>query len=500
MAGFRELLSGMKAGRSWDAIGDTDRVRDLLDGVYAERYHSGAHHRNRYQTRVNLQRKDDAASYAGWITAENTTSGPYQGTSFVWFPGEGGSVAVLVVGTDGFGADAQILGRPGHARRLRALSRIHGGRIWVKPDALDLGMRVPETVVEKWPEIGSALKSYGHVIYAAAVVDGGSDDQAVEDLLDLFFYEHGTPLTGSSKDRWQERLGDIANAVFPKVSADQAFDLLCERRLLVLEGPPGTGKTRMAKQICDRIGSATTVQFHPARTYEDFVVGLYPQPASDGLKFEVRAGDLLVANEKARKGRHVLLIDEINRADLARVLGEALMLFEPGEPLRTVRLPHTPAGHGSELQLSPDLLVLATRNTADRTIARLDIAIRRRFAFLPLWPDLDAVRGEEVEFAIDLFEDTVHTFANFADEETLRLIPGHAYFLDPRPELGVEGRDLRVANRLRFELLPLLRDYLEERLCGGSTMHVANLADRVEARLLGLTGKPGLAPGVTHSQ
>ena len=66
----------------------------------------------------------------------------------------------------------------------------------------------------------------------------------------------------------------------------------------------------------------------------------------------------------------------------------------------------------------------------------------------------------------------------------LRLVPGHAYFLDPLPTLGSEKRSDRVRARLRFELLPLLRDYVAERLCGGATEAVSGLADRVEARLL----------------
>ena len=86
------------------------------------------------------------------------------------------------------------------------------------------------------------------------------------------------------------------------------------------------------------------------------------------------------------------------------------------------------------LQLSPNLLVLGTRNTADRTIARMDIAIRRRFAFIEMWPDLAAVEAEGEELAIGAFTDTVTTFSEFADDETLRLVPGHAYFLEPRPD------------------------------------------------------------------
>jgi len=484
MSAMSELTGGMAEGRNWGAMGDSDAVRALLQRVYDERYHSGGYHKDRFQLRVNLQKKDDAASYAGWITAENPTSGPYQGTSFVWFPGEQGSVAVLVIGTDGFGSDTAILGRPGHARRLRALARLHKGKVWVKPDLLDVSTEVPYAVTRQWPDIPVALKAYSRVIYAAVPVRGDTDVQAVTDLLDLFFHEHGTPLTGQAKKDWERRLEAIAGAVFPAVTLDSVFETLRERRFVVLEGPPGTGKTRLAYQLAERVGSATRVQFHAARTYEDFVVGLFPRPTGQGLAFDVRSGDLIVANDAARDREHVLVIDEINRADLARVLGEAVVLFEVGESARQVRLPHAPAGHGQELRLSPYLFVLGTRNTADRSIARMDIAIRRRFAFMEMWPDLQAVDHEGIALAIEAFTDTIHTFVEFADEDTLRLVPGHAYFLDPRPELDPAGRGGRVARRMRLELVPLLRHYLDEELCGPASESVAGLADRIESRLM----------------
>lgn len=484
MSAFDELVEGMAAGRNWSLMGDGDAVRALLDRVYEERCHGARHHRDAYQLRVNLQKKDDAASYAGWITAENPTSGPYQGTSFVWFPGEGGSVAVLVIGTDGFGADAHILGRPGHRRRLKALSRLHGGRTWVKPDLLDLVSEVPRAVSASWPDVPAALKSYSRVIYAATPVRSLADRERVEDLLDLFFDEHRTPLTGGAKERWNARTQAIAGAIFPQWTEDEVLALLRERRFVILEGPPGTGKTRMAWRIADRIGASTRVQFHPARTYEDFVVGLFPRPVESGLAFEVRPGDLLFANREAERAEHVLVVDEINRADLGRVLGESILLFEAGEADRAVRLPHVPDGHPPALRLHPNLRVLATRNTADRSIARMDVAIRRRFAFVEVWPDLNAVASQKIDFATALFTDTIHTFAEYADDETLRLVPGHAYFLDPRPDLPADRRAERIARRLELELLPLLRDYLDERMCGSASEAIAGLADRIEARLL----------------
>ncbi len=244
---FDALLSGMIEGRSSDLMGDTDRVRELLWRVYDERCHKAEHHRSQYQVRSNLQKKEDAASYAGFITAENPTSGPYQGTSFVWMPGREGSIAILVIGTDGFGADTHILGRPGHARRLRALTRLHRGKLWVKPDLLDLSSAVPEPVTERWPDgLDAVKKAYDKVIYAAVPVRAPGDAEAVQDLLDLFFSEHGTPLTGAARERWSERHSAMLGAIFPRVELAHVLELLQERRFLILEGPPGTGKTRMA--------------------------------------------------------------------------------------------------------------------------------------------------------------------------------------------------------------------------------------------------------------
>jgi 5-methylcytosine-specific restriction enzyme B len=484
MTALQQLVDAMSKGRAWEGMGDGDRARQLLQSTYEERCHKAAHHQARFAVRVNLQKKEDAASYAGWITAaDNPTSGPYQGTSFVWMPGEAGSVAVLVIGTNGFGADTHILGRPGHGRRLRALARLHRGRVWVKPDLLDLNSRVPDAITRGWPDISKALESYGHVIYAAVAVTGEQSQEAVADLIDLFFTEHDTPLVGAAAKRWELRREAIAGAIFPHAEPAAVEALLRERRFVVLEGPPGSGKTRLALALSKKIGSCTKLQFHPARTYEDFVVGLFPKPTAAGLAFEARAGDLLRANLAAKEGPHLLLLDEINRADLSRVLGEAIVLFEPSE-VREVELPHGPEGYGRKLELSPNLFVLGTRNTADRTIARLDIAIRRRFAFVEVWPERAPVEEEGLKLALDCFDDTLHTFAEYADADALRLVPGQAYFLDPRPEQPKGGREDRVAHRLQYELLPLLRDYLAERICGSATEEVAGLADRIESRLL----------------
>jgi 5-methylcytosine-specific restriction protein B len=365
---------------------------------------------------------------------------------------------------------------------------MHAGRLWVKPDLLDIASEVPDSITSEWPTIDAALRAYSRVLYATVVVPAGgtASDLAVRDLLDLFFFEHRTRHKGAADMAWQARVREIHSHVFPIATAVGVENILRDRRFVILEGPPGTGKTRLALQVGAAIGSYEMVQFHPARTYEDFIVGLYPRVTDrEQLAFEVRPGDLLRSNARANGQPHVLVIDEINRADLGRVLGEAVSLFEPGEPDRRVRLPHIPEGYDELLQLSPNLLVLGTRNTADRSIARIDLAIRRRFAFIDVWPSLQVVTDQDVPLATGAFQEVLNTFTEYADSEALRLVPGHAYFLDPRPDLGPTSREPRIRRRLEQELVPLLRDYISERLLGPATLEIAGLADRIEGQLHG---------------
>jgi 5-methylcytosine-specific restriction protein B len=458
---------------------DREEVTSLLEAVFKERCHSQDW--RHFQARNALSTE---AAWAGWIPADNSTSGAYQGTSFVWFPGEGGSVAVLCIGTGGFGPDAHILSRPGHRRRLQALARLSAGKLWVKPDFMDLQSELPRTILRKWPDIEAAARTYGGVMYAGCPVRDESTRESLEDLVDLFFHEHAVRLTGQAAERWQRRRSAMLASLLPRLTEDGVAAVLQERRFVILQGPPGTGKTRLGLRVAQRFGRPTQVQFHPARTYEDFVIGLAPEAEGKQLAFEVRAGDLLRANDQARReGKHVLFVDEVNRGDLARVLGEAIYLFEPGEPDREVDLPHEFDGE-RRLRLAPGLMVLGTRNTADRSIARIDLAIRRRFAFLDLWPDLEVVRQEGDELAQACFEDTLNVFTEHADEAGLSLMPGHAYFLDPRPDLPKADLHARITRRLRYELLPLLRSYVDERLLGPATSEVEGLGDRIEARLI----------------
>ncbi|WP_406399090.1 DUF4357 domain-containing protein [Streptomyces sp. NBC_00879] len=175
-------------------------------------------------------------------------------------------------------------------------------------------------------------------------------------------------------------------------------ELLWDERQLVLYGPPGTGKTYLALKLAEFLGGGPEqvklVQFHPSYAYEDFFEGFRPQedPQSREVAFRLTAGPLreladLASREGNRHIPHFLIIDEINRANLAKVFGELYFLLEYRN--KSVRLTYS----GDDFALPPNLFVIGTMNTADRSIALVDAAMRRRFAFVELSPRLEPTSG-----------------------------------------------------------------------------------------------------------
>ncbi|PKV96924.1 5-methylcytosine-specific restriction protein B [Amycolatopsis echigonensis] len=175
-------------------------------------------------------------------------------------------------------------------------------------------------------------------------------------------------------------------------------DLLWDDRQLIFYGPPGTGKTYLALKLAEFFGGGPEqvklVQFHPSYAYEDFFEGFRPQedPKTRDVAFRITAGPLreladLASREGNRHVPHFLVIDEINRANLAKVFGELYFLLEYRN--RSVRLTYS----GHDFALPPNLFVIGTMNTADRSIALVDAAMRRRFSFVELSPRTEPTRG-----------------------------------------------------------------------------------------------------------
>ncbi len=179
----------------------------------------------------------------------------------------------------------------------------------------------------------------------------------------------------------------------------------------VLYGPPGTGKTFVAERLARHLvgggnGFVELVQFHPAYAYEDFIQGLRPEAREDGgLDYRLMPGRFLEFCRRAsgREGRCVLIIDEINRANLSRVFGELMYLLEYREK-------DIPLAGGERLQIPKNVRLIGTMNTADRSIALVDHALRRRFAFIALYPQYKVLnkfhseRGYDAEKLIQILQ------------------------------------------------------------------------------------------------
>ena len=168
-------------------------------------------------------------------------------------------------------------------------------------------------------------------------------------------------------------------------------DLLLDTRQVIFQGPPGTGKTFIARQLALAVAGdkarVEIVQFHPSYAYEDFVEGFRPTGAST---FSIRPGPVRRLASKATQQperRFVLLIDEINRGNLAKVFGELYYLLEYRDESITLQYSEEP------FRLPTNVFIIGTMNTADRSIALLDMALRRRFGFVDLLPDDAPLKG-----------------------------------------------------------------------------------------------------------
>lgn len=189
---------------------------------------------------------------------------------------------------------------------------------------------------------------------------------------------------------------DVAEELLlEKAFLDDIVDLLRDKGQVILYGPPGTGKTYIAKKPAEVLAPdprrRSIVQFHPSTSYEDFVEGYRPETVNGAVTYTLTDGPLRTMADRAREApgtRHVMLIDEINRGNLPKILGELLFLLEyRDEQIGTLYRPD------EAFELPSDLWLIGTMNTADRSVGLIDAALRRRFHFVPVYPESGPMEG-----------------------------------------------------------------------------------------------------------
>jgi 5-methylcytosine-specific restriction enzyme B len=434
---------------------------------------------------------ENGVPFAAYIHPSNPKAGAYGGMSIAIFPVPDAPCLVsFVIGTQGLNPDEETLGRPGHARKVQAicawLNRKHGqGSLiaWAKEDPVRTEQDVPANVAKQFQSYRPVFDRYGKVLYAifAPTGDEAATRDAVTAFMDLMFEERGhRPLSASLADYEQIRAQWFQH-LMPEATLEQVSDRLRERRYVILQGPPGTGKTRMALELLTHSyrGRGFSIQFHPNTTYENVVGGLAPVQTSEslGLRFAPLAGFLMQAAREARAqpGTPFLLhIDEINRADLSKVLGEAIFLREAGETApRSLQLPYDfGPPFGKQFEVPTDLHILGTMNSADRSIAIVDVAVRRRFAFVKLWPQLRVIQDLGCAFMEKAFIDLTSIFVEHAGRDAFDLVPGHSYYL--------EREEPAARRRLKVTLGPLLEEYLAQGYVAGFSEPIRSYLQWIE--------------------
>ncbi|MBO4317816.1 MAG: AAA family ATPase [Mailhella sp.] len=241
--------------------------------------------------------------------------------------------------------------------------------------------------------------------------------------------------------------------------------LVQTKKNIILQGAPGVGKTFAATRLAYSLmgvidpNRVMMVQFHQSYSYEDFIIGFRPSEAG----FELKRGAFYSFCKEAEidsENDYFFIIDEINRGNLSKIFGELFMLIESDKrgPRYELQLLYS----DEKFSVPSNVYIIGMMNTADRSLAMLDYALRRRFAFYELKPgfDTDGFREYRKELASDKFDSLINCVEELntaiATDESLGegFCIGHSYFCNLK-----KATDQALSSIVEFELIPLLKEY-----------------------------------------
>lgn len=249
---------------------------------------------------------------------------------------------------------------------------------------------------------------------------------------------------------------------------------LKRKKNIILQGPPGVGKTYVVERIAYSIlkekdtSKVSMVQFHQSYTYEDFIQGIRP---TDKGHFDTKEGVFYRFCEKAKitpDKPHFFIIDEINRGNLSKIFGELMMLIEADKRGKKYAMPLTYSKRDETFYIPENVYIIGTMNTADRSLALVDYALRRRFAFISIEPNFDNAfktflqqNNVSSTLANHIASKMTSLNENIAQENTLGkdFKIGHSYFCDFPEDLNEENEKEWFEEVVEFEVKPLLEEY-----------------------------------------
>ena len=248
-------------------------------------------------------------------------------------------------------------------------------------------------------------------------------------------------------------------------------NILLRKKNIILQGAPGVGKTFAAKRFAySLLGEKNTervkmVQFHQSYSYEDFIVGFRPSEDKD-KQFEKKYGVFYNFCQKAKdddvNNPYFFIIDEINRGNMSKIFGELLMLIESDK--RGAKNKLQLLYSNEEFYVPENVYIIGMMNTADRSLAVIDYALRRRFAFIDFEPSFNTDGFEALQLQISndkynkLIEQIILLNEYIADDPSLGkgFIIGHSYFV---PKTTSEINDKWLKDVINYEIVPMLEEY-----------------------------------------
>lgn len=310
----------------------------------------------------------------------------------------------------------------------------------------------------EWPHPGQAVMK--------TLTDITSYTDYVEKLNSLFEDETEEDAEDVEKTYPPYTKEDFLSEVFmPEEEYDKLSGILRIKKNIILQGAPGVGKTFVAKRIAfsmmgvKDVERVMMVQFHQSYSYEDFIMGF--RPSTDG--FELKRGAFYNFCKKAEidgDNDYFFIIDEINRGNLSKIFGELFMLIENDKRGVSLQLLYS----DEKFSVPKNIYIIGMMNTADRSLAMLDYALRRRFAFFEIKPGFttDGFREYRMSLENEKFDKLIACVESLnnviSNDESLGdgFCIGHSYFCNLLPDTI---NDQILSGIVEYELIPLLKEY-----------------------------------------